>query len=110
MSQSQSTCTPDILRSFPLFFSPSKQMSPLFLQLGHARLLRIVSSVVCRHNFACIVQDCDGDGQVDCQDYARIHRMGVADCGKQPGDDFYEFKNDIDACLAEISSSTQDTN
>jgi len=55
-----------------------------------------------------MVQDCDGNGHVDCQDYARIHRLGATDCGKQPGDDFYKFKNDIDTCLAEISSSTQD--
>jgi hypothetical protein len=57
-----------------------------------------------------MMQDCDGNGQVDCQDYARIHRMGVADCGKEPGEDFYKFKNDIDTCLAEISYSTQDKN
>lgn len=57
-----------------------------------------------------MVQDCDRNGQVDCQDYARIHRMGVADCGKQPGEDYYEFENDIDTCLAEINSSTQNRN
>ena len=47
---------------------------------------------------------------MDCQDYARIHRMGVADCDQEPGEDFYVFKNDIDTCLAEISSSMQETN
>jgi hypothetical protein len=57
-----------------------------------------------------MMQDCDGNGQVDCQDYARIHRMGAADCGKEPGQDFHKFKNDIDTCLAEISSSMQDNN
>ena len=47
---------------------------------------------------------------MDCQDYARIHRMGAAGCGKEPGEDFHKFKNDIDTCLAEISSSMQDNN
>jgi hypothetical protein len=54
-----------------------------------------------------MMQDCDGNGQVDCQDYARIHKIGVAGCAKDPGED---FKNYIDTCLAEISSSTQDKN
>jgi len=36
--------------------------------------------------------------------------MGAADCGKEPGEDFHKFKNDIDTCLAEISSSMQDNN
>jgi hypothetical protein len=57
-----------------------------------------------------MVQDCDGDGQVDCQDYARIHYLGAGGCDKQPGEDFYKFKNDLDTCLEEINSSTQDTN
>jgi hypothetical protein len=57
-----------------------------------------------------MVQDCDADGKVDCHDYARIHRMGAGGCDKQPNEEFNTFKNDIDACLAEISASTQDTN
>jgi hypothetical protein len=57
-----------------------------------------------------MMQDCDGDGQVDCQDYARLHRLGIEGCGKQPDDDFYRFKNALDTCLEEINASMQDTN
>jgi hypothetical protein len=52
-----------------------------------------------------LVQDCDGDGQIDCQDYARIHKLGGVGCIKEPHKDFDDFKSDLDTCLAEVNAS-----
>jgi hypothetical protein len=57
-----------------------------------------------------MMQDCDGDGKVDCQDYARIHRMGAIGCTKEPDEAFYNFKKELDNCLEEIRASTEDEN
>lgn len=54
---------------------------------------------------ALLTQDCDGDGQVDCQDYARIHKMGANGCVKEPDDSIRQFKRNLDTCLEEINAS-----
>jgi hypothetical protein len=54
------------------------------------------------------VQDCDGNGQIDCQDYARIHALGGVGCVEEPGEDFSHFKSDLDTCLAEVNASMRD--
>ncbi|XP_063243385.1 invertebrate-type lysozyme 3-like [Bacillus rossius redtenbacheri] len=41
-------------------------------------------------------QDCDGDGAVDCQDYAAIHRLGGYGC---KGDLDPVYKGKVKACL-----------
>jgi hypothetical protein len=51
------------------------------------------------------MQDCDGDGQVDCQDYARMHALGAVGCADEPDGGFEHFKSDLDTCLAEINAS-----
>ena len=55
-----------------------------------------------------MTQDCNGDGDVDCQDYALMHRLGGVGCVKAPGKDFDEFQNDVDTCLEEMGASEQD--
>ncbi|XP_021918553.1 lysozyme-like isoform X2 [Zootermopsis nevadensis] len=50
-------------------------------------------------------KDCDGDGEVDCQDYARMHKLGGVGCVNEPGEDFLKFKRDLDTCLAEVNTS-----
>jgi hypothetical protein len=52
-----------------------------------------------------LMQDCDGDGQIDCQDYSRIHKIGGVGCIKEPDEAFDHFKNDLDTCLAEVNVS-----
>ena len=55
-----------------------------------------------------MTQDCNGDGDVDCHDYALMHRLGGVGCVKAPGKDFDEFQNDVDTCLEEMGASEQD--
>ncbi|XP_023724518.1 lysozyme isoform X3 [Cryptotermes secundus] len=50
-------------------------------------------------------KDCDGDGQTDCGDYARIHKLGGVGCINEPDEGFDDFKSDLDACLAEVNAS-----
>ncbi|CAK1586776.1 unnamed protein product [Parnassius mnemosyne] len=46
-------------------------------------------------------QDCNGDGQVDCYDYAAIHKLGAYGCrGELP----FKFYNDFNQCLAYVAS------
>jgi hypothetical protein len=51
------------------------------------------------------VQDCNGDGQVDCQDYARMHKLGGFGCAAKPNEDFFQFKSNLDTCLMEVNAS-----
>jgi len=39
----------------------------------------------------CIEQDCNGNGQINCDDYIRIHRLGAYGC-TGPLDSKYENK------------------
>jgi hypothetical protein len=56
-----------------------------------------------------LVQDCDGDGEIDCQDYARIHTLGGVGCVNEPEGNFENFKSDLDTCLAEVNASMLET-
>jgi hypothetical protein len=51
------------------------------------------------------VQDCDDDGEIDCQDYARIHKLGGVGCANEPDGGFKNFKSDFDTCLEEVNAT-----
>ncbi|XP_069684588.1 lysozyme-like isoform X3 [Periplaneta americana] len=50
-------------------------------------------------------KDCDGNGSVDCHDFARIHYMGAESCTKEAPADFVVFQRTMDTCLDEIGAS-----
>ena len=41
-------------------------------------------------------QDCNGDNDVNCYDYAAIHKLGGYGC---KGELNYQYYNDLDVCL-----------
>ncbi|XP_013140998.1 PREDICTED: lysozyme 2-like [Papilio polytes] len=46
-------------------------------------------------------QDCNGDGQIDCYDYAAIHKLGGYGC---KADLPFKFHNTFNQCLAYVAS------
>lgn len=41
-----------------------------------------------------ILQDCNGDGVIDCADYARIHKLGAFGCTADLDEEFEDTFND----------------
>nr|XP_032293333.1 lysozyme isoform X3 [Drosophila virilis] len=46
-------------------------------------------------------QDCNGDGGIDCYDYAAIHKLGGYGC---KGELSYQYQSALDKCLSTFSS------
>ncbi|PNF16070.1 hypothetical protein B7P43_G04578, partial [Cryptotermes secundus] len=47
-------------------------------------------------------KDCNGDNKVDCQDFALLHYLG-AGCEGAPGEDYKQFRDTLNECLAEVT-------
>ncbi|XP_069684589.1 lysozyme-like [Periplaneta americana] len=47
-------------------------------------------------------KDCNGDQQIDCEDYALLHYQG-AGCEGDPDEDYEEFRSTLNRCLAEVA-------
>ena len=46
------------------------------------------------------MQDCTGDGQVDCYDYAALHRLGGYGCR---GNLDAQFRDKFNNCMVQVS-------
>ncbi|TDG49107.1 hypothetical protein AWZ03_004407 [Drosophila navojoa] len=50
-------------------------------------------------------QDCNDDGEMDCHDYARIHRLGAYGChGEMP----YKFQSTFEDCIDNFAQLEKD--